>query len=125
MLLLVFCLGLVDNLLLLLVLVLIVCSLLGRFNCPLVGETIEDAKGKGGPPQNLNRDQLAYDLPSSNFDRATSWRGRRGKRCGHECGRDSKKRTLTPGEAISMLSRGNATDNPPKRETGRGGGFGA
>ena len=65
MLLLVFCLGLVDNLLLLLVLVLFVFSLLGSLDCPLVGEPVEDTKSKGGPPQNLLHDQLAHYPPYS------------------------------------------------------------
>ena len=46
-------LGLLDQLLLLLVLVLIVLGFLGRGNGSLMGETIEDTQAKGGPPQNL------------------------------------------------------------------------
>ncbi len=51
----VFGLGLVYQFLLLLVLVLVVLGLLRGSDGALVRETVEDADGKGGPPQNLQK----------------------------------------------------------------------
>jgi hypothetical protein len=47
--------GLIYQFLLLLVLVLAVVGLLGGSDGTLVAEAVEDAGGKGGPPQNLER----------------------------------------------------------------------
>lgn len=72
-------LGLVYHLLLLLPLMLVVLGLLGLPYRPLVGEAVEDAKGEGGPPKNLDDEsQLA---PWYTIERRQAWSAaRRGMR---------------------------------------------
>lgn len=58
-------LGLVYQLLLLLILVLRMLSSLCRGDCALVGEAVEDAKGEGGPPEDLEVDQSDLSRPKT------------------------------------------------------------
>lgn len=68
----VFGLGLVYQFLLLLVLVLVVLGLLRGGDGALVGESVEDTDGKGGPPQNLKRVVLENGFHDSNATRVSS-----------------------------------------------------
>lgn len=58
-------LGLVDDLLLLIPLVLLVLGLLVGRNRPLVRESVEHAEGEGGPPENLKVRPISYRTPGA------------------------------------------------------------
>lgn len=88
-------LGLLYQLLLLLVLVLRVLSSLCRSDFALVGEAVEDAKGEGGPPEDLEITSLSAlrRQGRANCTRASQGRGRCGTAAvGHCEGEDGKCR---------------------------------